>query len=133
MRTVGRRHGKRGDHARHHDIDRPIERLLMSSNPDDDEKEEEEVIITVPVDQQAGVWANWAAINESDHEFTIDFARVDHSVTPNVGIVVARVGMSPRMLRQLLDRLDVAWSSFTDNLAEELRDADDGRPEEPEH
>ena len=33
-------------------------------NGDDDE-----VIITVPADMQAGVWANWAAINESDHEF----------------------------------------------------------------
>jgi hypothetical protein len=95
------------------------------SSTDDDENEEEEVIITVPVDQQAGVWANWAAVNESEHEFTIDFARVDHSVTPNVGIVVARIGMSPRMLRQLLDRLDVAWSSFADNLAEELRDSGD--------
>ena len=42
----------------------------MSSNPDDDENEEEEVIITVPVDQQAGVWANWAAVNESDNAFS---------------------------------------------------------------
>ena len=92
---------------------------------DEDDGDDDEVIITVPADMQAGVWANWAAINESDHEFTIDFARVDHSVEPNVGVVVARVGISPRMLRQLLDRLDEAWSLFADNLAEELRDADD--------
>ena len=31
--------------------------------PDDD------VVITVPADQQAGVWSNWAAINESDNTF----------------------------------------------------------------
>jgi hypothetical protein len=30
---------------------------------------DDEVIITVPADQQAGVWANWAAINESDNAF----------------------------------------------------------------
>jgi hypothetical protein len=28
-----------------------------------------EVIITVPADMQAGVWANWGATDESDHEF----------------------------------------------------------------
>lgn len=84
---------------------------------------DEEVIINVPADMQAGVWANWAVINESDHEFTLDFARVDHSVEPNVGVVVARIGMSPRMLRQLLDRLNEAWSSFADNLAEDILDS----------
>ena len=92
--------------------------------------EDDEVIITVPADMQAGVWANWAAINESDHEFTIDFARVDHSVEPNVGVVVARVGMSPRMLRQLLDRMNDAWSSFADNLAEGILDS--GAPSAPD-
>ena len=97
----------------------------MRGDEDTDPDPDDEVIITVPADMQAGVWANWGVINESDHEFTIDFARVDHSVVPNVGVVVARIGISPRMLRQLLDRLDEAWSLFADNLAEELRDADD--------
>ena len=97
----------------------------MRGDEDTDPDPDDEVIITVPAEMQAGVWANWARVNEGDHEFTIDFARVDHSVAPNVGVVVARVGVSPRMLRQLLDRLDEAWSSFADNLAEELRDADD--------
>ena len=83
---------------------------------------DDEVIITVPADMQAGVWANWGAINESDHEFTIDFARVDHSIDPKVGVMVARVGISPRMLRQLLDRLNESWEAFTDQLAEDLRD-----------
>jgi hypothetical protein len=30
---------------------------------------EADVVITVPADQQAGVWANWAAINASDNAF----------------------------------------------------------------
>jgi hypothetical protein len=92
----------------------------------------DEVIITVPADMQAGVWANWGAINESDHEFTIDFARVDHSVEPNVGVVVGRIGMSPRMLRQLLDRMNEAWARFADNLAEDLLPADDAGSDDAE-
>ena len=45
-------------------------------NDDDDDGDgdgepvpDDEVIITVPADMQAGVWANWAAINESDNAF----------------------------------------------------------------
>jgi hypothetical protein len=30
---------------------------------------DDEVIITVPVEMQAGVWANWARVNEGDHAF----------------------------------------------------------------
>ena len=30
---------------------------------------EDEVIITVTADMQAGGWANWGVINESDHAF----------------------------------------------------------------
>ena len=40
----------------------------MSADEGDGD-DDDEVIITVPVDQQAGVWANWAAVNESDHAF----------------------------------------------------------------
>ena len=101
----------------------------MAEEPDDTE---DEVFITVPADMQAGVWANWARVNESDHEFTLDFARVDHSVDPNVGVVVARVGISPRMLRQLLDRMDGAWTAFADNLTEQLRAAGDAEPTDGE-
>jgi hypothetical protein len=35
----------------------------------DDRSAEDEVIITVPADIQAGVWANWGAINESGNAF----------------------------------------------------------------
>ena len=39
------------------------------NDDDDTEGHDDEVIITVPADMQAGVWANWAAINESDNAF----------------------------------------------------------------
>ena len=44
-------------------------RRLGSATMPDEHPPEAEVIITVPADMQAGVWANWAAINESDHAF----------------------------------------------------------------
>ena len=31
--------------------------------------DDEEVVFHVPVEMQAGVWANWARISESDHAF----------------------------------------------------------------
>ncbi len=81
---------------------------------------DDEVVITVPSAHQAGVWANWAAVNDSDHEVTVDFARIDHSVEPNLGTVVARVAMSPRMLRQLIDQLTDAWDEFTRQTMDDL-------------
>jgi hypothetical protein len=36
---------------------------------DEGNRDDDEVIITVPADMHAGVWANWAVINESDHAF----------------------------------------------------------------
>ena len=77
-----------------------------------DPGDEPELVVTVPPAHQAGVWANWAAVTDSDHEFTVDFARVDHSVEPALATVVARVAMSPKMLRQLLDRLGEAWDDY---------------------
>lgn len=35
--------------------------------------------ISVPETQRAGVWANYAVVSHSPHEFTLDFVRVDHS------------------------------------------------------
>ena len=46
----------------------------------------------------------------------IDFARVDHSVEPALATVVARVGLSPLMLRQLIDRLTDVWEDHVDKI-----------------
>ena len=39
----------------------------MDMHGDENSDFDDEVIINVPADMQAGVWANWAAINEIDH------------------------------------------------------------------
>ena len=62
----------------------------------------------------AGVCANFANVSFSDYEFTITFARVDHEVDEGdvPGVVVARVNVSPKFMRELLDAAEDAYSKF---------------------
>ena len=55
----------------------------------------------------AGVYANFANVSHSDYEFSITFARVDHEVEEGEvpGVVVSRINMSPRFVRELIDAL----------------------------
>jgi hypothetical protein len=56
----------------------------------------------------AGVYANFANVSHSDYEFTITFARVDHEVDEEEipGVVVSRVNLSPRFMRELIDAME---------------------------
>ena len=99
----------------------------MATDPDD------ELMVVVPAAHQAGVWANDAVVQTSDHEVTVDMLRVDHSVEPNIGTVVARVAMSPVLLRQLIDELTDAWDTYAESVAHQLielskTDPDGGEP-----
>ena len=60
----------------------------------------------------AGVWANFARVNHSEHEFTIDFVRIDYASSPLRGIVVARVAVSPLFITQLIGALDDNWQKY---------------------
>src|SRR4051794_7804721 len=62
----------------------------------------------------AGVYANFANVSHSDYEFTITFARVDHEVEEDEvpGVVVARVNLSPRFMRELIDALGDNYSKW---------------------
>jgi hypothetical protein len=98
----------------------------MGNDPDD------ELVVVVPAAHQAGVWANDAIVNASDHEVTVDMLRVDHSIEPNVGTVVARVAMSPKLLRQLIDELSGAWDAYVEEITDRLLDVPtDPDPESP--
>lgn len=82
-----------------------------------DEPHEEPIERTLEVqitpDQMGGVWANFARVNHSEHEFTIDFVRIDFAAQPNLtGIVVARVGVSPLFVRQLIQALEDNWAKY---------------------
>ena len=61
-----------------------------------------------------GVYANFANVSHSDYEFTITFARVEHEVEDAEvpGVVVSRVNLSPRFMRELIDAMTDNYSKW---------------------
>jgi hypothetical protein len=70
--------------------------------------------VFISPDQVGGVWANFAAVNHSPFEFTLDFVRLDYGRNPPEGVVVARVNMSPLFVSQLIDALQTNWKMFAE-------------------
>ena len=73
-----------------------------------DEGAERHFNIHTSPEVMAGVYANFANVSHSDYEFTITFARVDHEVEDEEvpGVVVTRVSVSPRFMRELIDAME---------------------------
>ncbi len=61
-----------------------------------------------------GVYTNFANVSHSDYEFTVTFARVDHEVEADEvpGVVVSRVNLSPRFMRELIDAMEDNYSKW---------------------
>ena len=78
------------------------------------EDRERQLNIHLDPEHLAGVYANFANVSFSAYEFTITFARIDHEVEEGdvPGVVVSRVNMSPRFMRELLDAMDDSWSKW---------------------
>jgi len=72
--------------------------------------------LNIQIDEKhlAGSYANFANISFSDYEFTLTFARIDHEVQEGdiPGIVVARVNMSTKFAKELLDAMQDSWSKY---------------------
>lgn len=81
----------------------------------DDEPQERQLNIHLDAEHLAGVYSNFANVSFSDYEFTITFARIDHEVDEGdiPGVVVSRVNMSPRFMRELIDAMDDSWSKWS--------------------
>jgi uncharacterized protein DUF3467 len=79
----------------------------------EDEAERQINIHTSP-ELLAGVYANFANVSHSEYEFTITFARVDHEVEEGEvpGVVVSRVSLAPRFMRELIDALEDNYSKW---------------------
>ena len=62
----------------------------------------------------AGHYANFANVSHSDYEFTVTFARVDHEVEEEAvpGVVVSRLNLSPRFMRELIDAMEDNFSKW---------------------
>ena len=76
---------------------------------------ERQLNLQVDPEQMAGVYANFVNVSFSDYEFTITFARVEHEVEEGDlnGVVVSRVNASPRLVQDLLEGVQEAWSRWT--------------------
>jgi len=79
-----------------------------------DEDAERQINIHTSPEQMAGVYSNFANVSHSDYEFTITFARVDHEIEDDEvpGVVVSKVSMTPRFVRELMDALDDNYSKW---------------------
>jgi hypothetical protein len=83
-------------------------------DPGDDGQEERQLNIHMDPQHLGGTYANFANVSFSDYEFTITFARIEHEVEDGdvPGAVVARVNMSPKFLRELVDAAEDAYSKW---------------------
>lgn len=64
--------------------------------------------------EMGGHYANFANVSHSDYEFTVTFARVDHEVEEEEvpGVVVTRVNLSARFMRELIDAMEDNYSKW---------------------
>ena len=76
---------------------------------------ERQLNLQVDPESMAGVYANFVNVSFSDYEFTITFARVEHEVEEGDlnGVIVSRVNASPRLIQDLLDAVQDAWSRWS--------------------
>jgi hypothetical protein len=77
---------------------------------DDKEPQRPPHEIIIQPEQLAGVWSNWAQVSYTEHEFTVDFVRLDPSLPR--GIVVARVSGSATFIMQLIETLREVWQDW---------------------
>ena len=76
-----------------------------------------EIQITGGHDMRGGIWANFAMVSHSPHEFTIDFVRLDYvTQNPIQGIIVQRVNMSPLFVEQLINALRENLDKFAKSM-----------------
>ena len=79
-----------------------------------DERRDRQINIHTSPEVMAGVYANFANVSHSDYEFTVTFARVDHEVEEEEipGVVVSRVSLSARFMRELIDAMEDQYSKW---------------------
>lgn len=81
-----------------------------------------DIQVHIRMEDSGGVWANFASVQHTPYEFTIDFARVDFNSDPAVGVVVSRVNLSPLFVQQLMDALSENWTKYADKaMPKEVR------------
>ena len=81
----------------------------------DEEPRERQLNIHIDPEAMGGVYANFANVSFSQYEFTVTFARVDHEVEEGdvPGVVVSRVNVSHKFMRDLLDAMEDSYSKWS--------------------
>ena len=98
----------------------------MAHEPEGDVPVPQGFQIIMDPSQMAGVWANWAQVSHSEHEFTLDFVRLEYAADPPRGIVVSRVSVSPLFVTQLIDALTDNWKTYAQKAMPREVHGDDG-------
>jgi hypothetical protein len=94
------------------------------------DEDERHINLHATPEMMAGVYANFANVSHSDYEFSITFVRIDHEgeeAGELNGVVVSRVNLSSRFMKELLDAMTDNFSKW--QAAENIRDL----PEAPGH
>ena len=80
----------------------------------DDDPADRHINLHTSPEVMAGIYANFANVSHSDYEFTITFARVDHEVEAEEvpGVVVSRISVSPKFMRELINAMEDNWSKW---------------------
>ena len=80
----------------------------------DGDRPERHINLHTSPEVMASIYANFANVSHSDYEFTLTFARVDHEVEEGdiPGVVVSRVNLSTRFMREALDAMQDAFSKW---------------------
>ncbi len=99
---------------------------------DDPNTPERHINIHFSPEIMAGVYANFANVSHSEYEFTITFARVDHEVEDEEvpGVVVSRVNLSPKFMRELIDAMQDNYSKWQTREGIKNLPEFDGPPQE---
>lgn len=94
--------------------------------------EDRQINIHATPEMMAGVYANFANVSHSDYEFAITFVRLEHEEAETGemnGVVVARVNMAPKFMKELLDAMQDNFSKWqaAENI-KNLPEATERRP-----
>ena len=89
---------------------------------------ERQINLHTTPETMAGTYANFANVSHSNYEFSVTFARVDHEVEEEEvpGVVVSRVNLSPRFMRELIDAMEDNFAKW--QTREGIRNLPEGGP-----
>ena len=95
------------------------------------DEDERHINLHATPEMLAGVYANFANVSHSDYEFSITFVRLDHESDDGEGelngVVVSRVNLSTRFMKELVDAMNDNYSKWLQ--AENIKNL----PEAPGH